>query len=257
MKRLSALCALIVLFSTHAHAVVTLAGTRLIFDGRFREASIELSNPDTAQVLIQAWLTPGKSSDSQVGGPSADLPFVVTPHLATLSAQGKQKLRVLYEGVGMPLDRESLLHLYVLQVPRKSDARQQLSIAVRQRINVFYRPAHLQGDPADAAQTLIWQRKAGTRPRLAVRNPTPYHVSLQDVVIGEVPVSDHVLIEPFSELSLALPGDALASETNQPLQFKALTDYGGQRDFCAHVQVGQPSSARLRTADAYPFIGKC
>lgn len=257
MTRLSVVCLLIMLLSAPAHAVVALSGTRLVFDGRFREATLELSNPEAAQVLVQAWLTPGTYADTPSTGALADLPFVVTPHLATLSGQGRQRLRVLYEGVGMPLDRESLLHLYVLQVPRKHAARQQLSIAVRQRINVFYRPAHLQGDPADAAQALIWQRQADNPTRLVVRNPTPFHVSLHEVTMAELPVLDHLLIEPFSRHVLALPEGLNAWEASQALHFKALTDYGGQRDYCARSPFSQPFSARLRAADAHPSIGKC
>jgi P pilus assembly chaperone PapD len=249
----SLLCAVMVFFSDDVQALVSLSGTRLIFDGRFREATIEVSNRGKAQVLIQAWLTDARNPDAA----STQLPFVVTPHLAQLPALGKQALRVMYEGVGMPVDRESLLHLYVLEVPRRSEARQQLSIAVRQRINVFYRPEGLPGDPADAAQSLVWQGAALDRSTLKVRNPTPFHVVLQRIAISGVEVSEDLMLAPFAEVSLPFTNSAGARLRSGQLSFKALTDYGGQRDFCAQVEENTPFNARLRMPSAQSSIGKC
>lgn len=233
-------------FSTAVSAAVSLAGTRLVFDGRFRESSIEVSNPGTTSALIQAWLSTPDAEPSV----ATDLPFVVTPHLAQLPAQGKQTLRLLYEGVGMPGDRESLLHLYVLEVPRRSEAAQQLSIAIRQRINVFYRPDSLPGDPAEAAKNLEWQRSATDDHALRVRNPTPFYVALQDLVFEGREVSEYLLIEPLSERSLTWPSTPNSRSARGRLTFKALTDYGGQRAFCAQAPGDTPFKARLNAAGA-------
>lgn len=220
-------CVLAMLFCLDAHAVVSLAGTRLVFDGRFREATIDVSNPGREQVLIQAWIADGRADPST----SHDLPFVLTPPLAQLPGQGKQTLRVLYEGVGMPTDRESLLHLYVLEVPRRSAALQQLNIAVRQRINVFYRPPGLAGDPSDVPVRLIWHRDAQDSDVLHVRNPTPFHVSLLNIAFNGSEIREDLLLAPFSEHAIGLSGPVGQGR----LRFKALTDYGGQREFCAQV----------------------
>jgi len=233
-------------FSTAVEAAVSLAGTRLVFDGRFRESSIEVSNPATTSTLIQAWLSTPDAEPSV----TSDLPFVVTPHLAQLPAQGKQTLRLLYEGVGMPGDRESLLHLYVLEVPRRSEAAQQLSIAIRQRINVFYRPDSLPGDPAEAAMNLEWQRSATDDHALRVRNPTPFYVALQNLEFEGHEVSEYLLIEPLSERSLTWPSTPNSRSVRGRLTFKALTDYGGQRAFCAQAPGDTPFNARLNAAGA-------
>lgn len=248
---------LLTVISGMAHGAVSLSGTRLIFDGRYNEATIEVSNRSDAETLIQAWLDAPREDDQSGDTRAADLPFALTPHLVRLPAKGKQTLRLLYEGVGMPRDRESMLHLYVLEIPRRSTAAQQLSIAIRQRINVFYRPAGLTGDPADAAQTLIWQRVPSPGARLSVRNPTPYHVSLQDLRINGIEVADQRLLAPLSDASLTLP--VLGTKGSEPeiLSFKAMTDYGGQRDYCAPVQGGQPFNVPLRMPDSHSLIGKC
>lgn len=248
---------LLTVISGMAQGAVSLSGTRLIFDGRYNEATIEVSNRSDAETLIQAWLDAPREDDQPVDGRAADLPFALTPHLVRLPANGKQTLRLLYEGIGLPPDRESMLHLYVLEIPRRSPAVQQLSIAIRQRINVFYRPAALTGDPADAAQTLIWQRAQSPGARLFVRNPTPYHVSLQDLRINGVEVADHRLLAPFSDASLTLPVLGTKGPGPEILSFNAMTDYGGQRDYCAPLQGRQPFNVPLRTPDSHSPIGKC
>jgi P pilus assembly chaperone PapD len=250
MKWTTLLYAMVIFISTPVQAVVSLTGTRLVFDGQFREATIDVANHDHTQALIQAWLSP-VHADSK----AEPLPFVVTPHLLQLPAQGRHTLRILYEGIGMPQDRESLLHLYVLQVPKRREGPQQLNIAVRQRINVFYRPTGLPGDPADAVQALQWQRSPLDRTVMNVRNPTPFHVSLHNLVINGQPLLDDLLIEPFSQRQLSLPAGVEAR--SGLLNFSALTDYGGSRPFCAQVRDDAPFKARPGASGTQPSIGKC
>lgn len=233
------------LSSAGAQAAVSLTGTRLIFDGAFREVSIEAINRSRREVLLQAWLSDVADAD---GGVPGDLPFAVTPHLSQLPPNGKQALRILYEGVGMPQGQESLLHLYVMEVPRRADGENPLSIAIRQRINVFYRPPGLPGDPADTAQALRWHlaRDAAGATSLQVNNQTVYHASLQHLQLegtsGKQEVSDYLLLPPGATRSLPLKQ---AHTDGQRLTFTALTDYGGQRQYRAEVDGHAPFHARL------------
>ncbi|GAB7527684.1 molecular chaperone [Pseudomonas sp. 3A(2025)] len=236
-----------------AEATVSLAGTRLVFPGAFNEVAIEVSNRDEREVLLQAWLaTPGDDDDPATAQPGIELPFVVTPALVHLPAQGRQVLRLLYHGIGMPAERESLLHLYVLEVPQRVAVGQQLNIAVRQRINVFYRPVGLPGDPADAASALRWslnRADPGGR-RLQVSNPTVFHVVLQALSLNGQALSDHQLLAPGARFEW--PVNAGSPER---LLFKALTDYGGQRAYCAPATGQGPFSARL--LDTLPMAEPC
>ena len=258
MKWTVVLCIVALLGGREAQAVVALAGTRLVFDGQYREATIEVSNPGSALALIQAWI-----DGATTGQPAnRNLPFVLTPHLVQIPAQGRQLLRVLYQGRGMPTDRESLLHLYVLEVPRRSEAMQQLNIAVRQRINVFYRPPGLADDPAQSTERLVWMPEDVARGVLKVRNPTPFHVALLSIVFNGTEISEDLMLEPFSEHVFQLPENLTGRAGQGSLGFKALTDYGGQRDFCADGIDTRPFTARLRAAGAHShpphsLIGKC
>lgn len=216
------------LWGASASATVSLGGTRLIFDGRFAEASLEVVNGKAQAVLIQAWLS---AADDAEEGPQAlgpELPFVLTPHLSRLEGHAKQRLRLLYQGQGMPQTAESLLHLYVLEIPRKVVGAHQLSIAIRQRINVFYRPPGLTDDPALTPQRLRWTLGDTS---LQVSNPTPFHAALQDVQLGGIATSDYLLLAPGASHSMTVA----ASNGARRLSFQALTDYGGLRSYCAHA----------------------
>ncbi|WP_407681815.1 fimbrial biogenesis chaperone [Pseudomonas lijiangensis] len=240
-------CGVFALFcwaSSTVQAVVSLAGTRLIFDGAFREASIQASNLSEHEVLIQAWLSAPRDTDETPREQRTVLPFVVTPHFSRLPAGGKQELRVLYQGTGLPEDRESLLHLYVLEIPPRREGSNQLNIAVRQRINVFYRPPGLPGDPAETVVRLGWSL---TEDAVRVSNPTPYHATLQAVKLDEFLLSDYLLLEPGAGLELPMP----RRPRPEVFSFKSLTDYGGQRSHCTRL------NGRMPFTDSIPLQEEC
>nr|WP_122585487.1 molecular chaperone [Pseudomonas viridiflava] len=239
------LLAVLSLTSVCAQGALSLTGTRLIFDGRYREVSLEMRNPGQDEVLVQAWLS-DPLDDETSSASTRILPFVVTPPLSRVGAGGRRELRVLYQGAGMPDDRESLLHLSVLEIPRRENGNRQLTIAIRQRINVFYRPAGLPGDPAESAERLDWamtQNSAGTT-QLQVSNPTAYHVSLESLSLEGVQVSDYLLLAPGARIELPVSASTQRSVLRR-LAFKALTDYGGLRGYCVHLNGQASSRARL------------
>ncbi|WP_191486414.1 molecular chaperone [Pseudomonas sp. FEN] len=239
------------LLSGPLQAAVSLSGTRLVFDGRFREVSIEARNRGTEEVLLQAWL-----SDANAGPESsANLPFVLTPPLSRLAPESRQVLRLMYEGLGMPSGRESLLHLYVLEIPRTRPGDGLLNIAIRQRINVLFRPPGLPGDPAATPQRLNWTlvRDDSGVLRLRVENPTVFHAALLNIQIEADPrqgapqrPGDDLLVPPGERRELIL-----ARSPAQHLQFKALTDYGGQRAYYARLVFGAPFNASLSADSAH------
>lgn len=230
--------------SGEAYGSVSLSGTRLIFDGNDREAGLQVTNRSAQDVLLQAVLSAPEDDDDTPRAQRRSLPFVVTPPLQRLAGGSRQTLRVIYQGQGMPDGRESLLHLYVTQVPQRKEGVNQLNIAVRQRINLFYRPPGIQGDPALTAETLRWElaTSATGEALLKVSNPTPYHASLQALNLDSRLVTDYLLLAPGASQQWPVSTRAFA----QALHFKALTDYGGQRNYCATVSKGAASSARLQ-----------
>ncbi len=246
MRLLQALLLALSVAAGPVQAAVSLSGTRLVFDGRFTDVSLEARNRDRQEVLLQAWLQAPEDS----GPGSSDLPFVLTPPISRLAPDGRQALRLMYEGRGMPMDHESLLHLYVMEIPRQRPGDSQLSIAIRQRINVLFRPPGLVGDPALTPEQLRWvvEADAGGEPRLTVANPTVFHAALLRLELadeqGSLPLGDDLLVPPGEQRDVVLTNRELASG-GYWLRFNALTDYGGQRTYTARFDFDSPFSASL------------
>ncbi len=230
------------LAASASHASISLSTTRLIFDGKNKETSVTVNN-DGGDALIQAWLDPLDE------GAHGQLPFAITPplaKLAKLAAKQQQLLRVLYEGVGMPADRESAFWLNVQEVPQTAHNDNVLQLAVRQRIKVFYRPTGLSADPQKAPGSLQWQlNQDGGKAMLRLSNPSLYHVTVVDAKVhvgsAEEPVIDAKMIAPNS--TVAVPVKLPAAGAGAPeLRYDVINDYGGRQSYRVTLHSSQPST---------------
>jgi len=239
-KRIAAGAALAcALAASASHASISLSTTRVIFEGKNKESSVVVSN-EGADVLIQSWLDPlDDAADTQ-------LPFAITPPLAKVGSKQQQLLRVLYEGVGMPADRESAFWLNVQEIPQAASSENVLQLAVRQRIKVFYRPAGLGGDPQKATAGLQWQlnQDAG-KAMLRLSNPSLYHVTVVDAKLHaggtDEPVVDANMIAPAATLVLPVKlttGSAAAPE----VRYEVINDYGGRESYRVVLRGNQLST---------------
>ncbi len=208
------------LMASHAAASISLNATRIVFDGDHKEANITVRNGNQ-DVLIQSWVDNNDAGASRA-------PFAVTPPLARVFAKEQQLLRILYEGAGMPTDRESVVWLNVQEIPRASETENTLQLAIRQRIKIFYRPAGLPGSALQAPAQLEWRLvKQGVQ----VTNPTLYHVSMADLKVQTQLASDSTMIAPGEVRTFPLggplhPGPVL-------LSFSSINDYGAQNHYSA------------------------
>ncbi|KWI37050.1 pilus assembly protein [Burkholderia ubonensis] len=206
-------------------ASIYLNTTRVIFDGKNKEGSLVVVN-DGDDVVIQSWVEPLDEKDNEA------LPFATTPPLARIQSKRQQMLRVLYEGAGMPVDRESAFWLNVQEIPRAVPGVNVLQFAVRQRIKVFYRPSELTGDPAKAPSTLLWRvSHVDGKGALTVENPSKYHVTLINMKLrihdkSEL-VDDARMIAPESKLTLPLKSSIGGSEVPE-LTYQIINDYGAR-----------------------------
>lgn len=171
-----AFAGLLSLFALPSHAGISLNETRVVLTGPKKEASMLVLNDESTPIMIQSWIEPFGTSTEQ------DVPFALTPPLKRLSGNARQQLRVLYQGLGLATDRESVFWLSVQEIPQKSKDENILQIAVRQRIKLFYRPADLPGDVDQAPSRLQWRMtlKEG-KPGLEIRNDSAFHISFGTV----------------------------------------------------------------------------
>ena len=194
------------------NAGVIIGGTRVIFDGAKKEASISVDNADSASFLIQSWIdTPEGKADKA--------PFIITPPLYRLDGGQKNIERIVMAG-SLPQEQESLFWLNIKAIPSATKQANSLQIAVKTRIKLIYRPANLHAStPEEQVEKLAWQRNGN---EIQVTNPTPYVINFNEISVGGKKLDD---------VSYVLPGASarfpLSHGTNgNTLTFKVINDYG-------------------------------
>jgi len=216
-----------------AVAGVVVNGTRVVYPAAKREVTISLQNAGPLPSLVQAWLDTG-DVHSQPG--QTRVPFVLTPPLFRLDPTKVQSLRLVYTHDPLPADRESLFWLNVLDIPPRAaanpDLPNQLDLAFKHRMKVFFRPAGLAGSAADAPGRLAWsvQSKNGRVTGILATNPTPYHVSLTQITatVGGHPVTVKAdMVDPFASRSFDLPDQINAASGTVTVEYWFVNDYGG------------------------------
>jgi chaperone protein EcpD len=217
----------------HASAGVVVTGTRVVYPAVKREVTIDIHNPSDKPSLVQAWLDSGdphsKPGDSKV-------PFVMTPPLFRLDPTKSQSLRLVYTHDPLPQDRETLFWLNVLDIPPlvrpNPDLPNQLELAFRHRMKVFFRPTGLVGSAADAPAQVKWQLqyKDGKLVGIQASNPTAYHVSLTQVsatVAGKPLTTKADMVDPFASRTFDLPDPVTAPSGAVAVEYWFVNDYGG------------------------------
>ena len=206
--------ALLPLTLTSVSAGVIIGGTRIIFDGTKKEASIGITNPDNVPYLIQSWID---VQDEQSG----KAPFIITPPMYRLDSGQKNIERIVATG-SLPQAKESLFWINIKAIPSASKQMNSLQIAVKTRIKLFWRPANIRLIPEDAAPKVKWRREGRN---LIAENPNPIHISVMDVIVDghDVPLN---MIRPFETLTLPLPANSAGGQ----MTWRFINDYGAVSD---------------------------
>jgi P pilus assembly protein, chaperone PapD len=207
----------LVMVSVASPVGVEAGGSGLVCEGRDRQATRSISNPDDRPCLI-----PVRGDKNPAAG-DGDNTFVATPPLFRLEPHSQNSVRIVYTGKPLPTDRESLFWLSIKTVPGipKEEANR-LLISVKSVFKLFYRPTGLNGDPATAYEKITFTRRGG---QVFVSNPTPYHISFYELTVGNVRVKTPPTLKPMSEQALAVPaGDA------GTVSWRTLNDFGGITD---------------------------
>lgn len=218
---ISALVAALLALAPCAQAAVKIEGTRLIYFGQFKEASINIVNQSPSELVVQSWVTRDNDDATQA------VPFAVVQPLVRLDAQQHHLLRILYAGEGLPGDVESMFLLNVMEIPLKPETADSVQFAVRQRLKLFYRPPGLAGSSSEAVQQLVWSRTGAQS--VTVTNPSAFHLSLVDVQSdsdGQVQaLEDYVLLKPGERKVFSTKAPISA---RSQINFTEITDIGLQ-----------------------------
>jgi len=216
--RTTAVVALLMALGTTAQAGVVIGGTRVIYDGAKKEASINVRNPDQNTYLIQSWVD---GAGTASGASIEKTPFIVTPPLFRLDSNQQNILRIVRAGGSLPENKESLFWLNIKSIPSADKAQANtLQIAVKTRIKLIFRPAGVKNALEESAKTLTWKR---TGNQLKVTNPSPNYINFFNVKVNGVEVKNANMVAPQSEASFDLPVNA----TGSSLSWQFINDYGG------------------------------
>lgn len=184
-------------------AGVNVGSTRVIYQGKEKEANLALANSgdDGVPYLVQSWVSPFDNRDD-----SAD-EFIITPPLFRLDANSQNILRIIATNTqNLPADQESLFLLNVKAIPAMSDEQRNqnvLQIALKTTIKLFYRPASLKGSLIDAVEKLQWRVADG---KLSVHNPSGFNVVVSELLINNIASQDvPEVIKPGSTVTTHTP----------------------------------------------------
>jgi len=195
-----------------ANAGVIIGGTRIIFEGAKKEATINITNPDNTPYLIQSWI------DMQDGG-AGKAPFIITPPLYRLDGGQKNLERIVMTG-SLPQEQESLFWLNIKAIPSASKQMNALQIAIKTRIKLIYRPEGLRAStPEEQANKLTWQQSGNA---IQVNNPTPYVINFNEITLGGRKLDDVTYVLPGASARFLLPEGG----SGHSLTFKVINDYG-------------------------------
>ncbi|MEO8811173.1 MAG: fimbria/pilus periplasmic chaperone [Rhodanobacter sp.] len=220
-----------------AQASVVIAGTRVVFPAANGEVTVRLTNEGRAPALVEAWIDSGNPDSTP---DTAKVPFLITPPLARMNAGKGQSLRIVYTGQPLPKDRESLFWLNVLEIPPKPVAKpgeeqNTLQFAVRSRLKVFFRPAELTDDAANAARQVTWSVVPdGAAYALEAHNPTPYYITFSQVsftVDKKVYNLGSGMVAPVALLRLPLKNLSSAPAVGGQVDYTTINDFGAAKTY--------------------------
>lgn len=221
-------------FSSSALASVTIIGTRVIYPAAEKEVTVRLDNRSDQPALVQAWIDNG---DPNQPVDKINVPFVMLPPVFRMEANKGQTLRIVYTGSNLPANKESIFWLNVLDIPPKDKSlvnKNQLQMAIRSRIKLFYRPTTLNAKGAESAATgLIW-RKGSKSNQLTAVNNSSYYVNVA-LITAEDTAGRKVMSEKGDMLA---PGEskdftlktANVNQIKTTFHYQYLDDFGAARD---------------------------
>jgi chaperone protein EcpD len=227
------LAAVLLTAAPYAVAGIVVDGTRVVYPAAKREVTLNIRNPAETPSLVQAWLDAG-DPNSKPG--ESKVPFVLTPPLFRLDPTKSQSLRLVYTHDPLPEDHESLFWLNVLDIPPRGatnpDLPNQLELAFKHRMKVFFRPAGLAGSAADAPARLTWKllTKDDKLVGIQASNPTAYHVSLVQVIAkaeGRPVNAKADMVDPFASHSFDISDPVATPKGAVTIEYSFVNDYGG------------------------------
>ncbi|WP_193138491.1 fimbrial assembly chaperone [Klebsiella aerogenes] len=216
---------------SQVYAVVNADRTRVIFGAGETTQTLNLSNDGEAPAMVQVWTDAG---DPLKTPDHVSTPVVVTPPVFRMLPHEIRSLRLrLIAQKALPENRESVFWLNIFQIQPENEQTvaqsQKLVLPLRLRMKVFIRPEGIGAPDEQQFQKLRFY--AGEN-HLMIHNPTPWYISLNVQVPGQI-ARDNLMLSPMTEQRVLLASPAAPG---QRIAYRVITDDGNFRDFQTILQ---------------------
>lgn len=229
----------ILLLSTIAQAGIAIGLTRVVVTGDDKSGSVQILNEGNHPALLQLWID---NSIAEMDKPIEQIkvPFIVDTPVFRLDPQTNKSVRIYYTGIAgqLPPDRESMFWLNVLEIPPKNLSSQaasnEVQIAFRSRIKLFYRPAGISASSEGVLNQLSFRWvPQGSGGVFRVTNPTPFNVTFQTLEVEQsksvarttVKLGNDDMIAPKSSIDIVLIANQVPAK-NTMVFFSIIDDFG-------------------------------
>lgn len=232
--------------SNLAYSAVLLQKTRVILEPSSNEAELTIDAQKNVSSLVQTW----------VSGPDSNIVshFTIMPSISLLKAGQSQTLRLVYQGDGVPQDRESLLYVNIQDSVAISDELQgknAINSSFLQVVKGFYRPNSLTKEgAAEAPAALTWEvsRKNNTSFLLKLTNPSPFHVVFSGISLvtekdknGKVNSATNTsfdYIKPYSTSDIEISNSSNITNIGK-IVYLVINDYGMTEAYLSNIKDGR------------------
>lgn len=215
-----------------SYAGILASSTRVVYSQTDTEKSLMLVNTNEYPVLTQVWIDNG-----QMDSEFQNTPFAVLPGVFKLSPRETKGIRIIYNGMPLASDRESLYWLNLYEIPAiKKDnlAQEYLNLAMNTQMKIFYRPKNLPSFTLNELQKKIQYELISSdhKVELKLKNPTPYYLNFANIKISnaqfnsDIQHQDDNILPPFSEKTYSLTNPNFQKKSPDLLEYTLIDDTG-------------------------------
>ncbi len=205
---------------SNAYASINVDRTRIVFSAKQDTVSMTLSNNAELPYLAEAWI-------EDENGQKVLNDFVVIPPIQRIEANGKNQIKIVRSesSKGLPDNKETLYYLNIKEVPPKSEYKNNMQVALKSKLKIFYRPTQIL---TNNDQSWLSEIKVSYKNKVVkIDNPTAYYINIADVVDKKGQVVKGIgynMLKPQSFKEIKLSNDL-----SPDIKIGYIDDYGAIR----------------------------
>lgn len=200
-------------------AALTLDTTRFIYEGDKQFISAMVNNTSDKEYGGQVWLDNIVEKDTR---PT----FIATPSFFRVKEGGRQVFRVMKVSDHMPNDKESIYWLNLQEIP-PAQSGGGLSMAIRTKVKLIYRPANMVNGRSGAEKNMTVEYLPGEQ---WLVNTTGYIFTIGEVLDEQDQPIDMIQSDR-DKLVMFMPGERVDVTGHSVKSVSALNDHGNVNSY--------------------------